>query len=314
MAGGLDPATPVAAVGWGTRPEQTSVRVRLDQLGAAALEPPVTIVVGPVAGLDLGWYERRPLFGRRIVVTRPPDQSSVLSRRLQDLGARVVELPTIRIEAPADGGAGLDRAAAAVAGGGYEWIVFTSAHAVEALLARIPDVRQLAGVMVAAGWGRPPPRPCPGTGSSPTWSRTAGGQDAAGLVELLPAPDPDPDRPGRVLFPRAAEGRPTLVEGLTARGWEVDLVEAYRTVRAEILPGAAIEVAEADAICFSSSSTVTGFLEGCGPEAVPPVVVCIGPATAATARAAGLDVAAVAEESSIDGLVDAVVRTLERPG
>lgn len=308
VAGGLDPATPVAAVRWGTRPEQTSVRVRLDQLGAILLEPPVTIVVGPVAGLDLGWYEQRPLFGRRIVVTRSRERASALARRLQDLGARVVELPTIRFEPPADGGAGLDRAVAGIAEGGYEWIAFTSAQAVDALLARIPDVRQLGGVSVAAVG--------PATAEALSRHRVGadlvpmpGSQDAAGLAERFP----EPVGPGRVLFPRADQGRPTLVDELTARGWEVDLVEAYRTVRAELASDAMAELAGADAICFSSSSTVTGFLEGCGSDAVPPVVVCIGPVTAATARTAGLDVAAVAREPSIDGLVDAVVRALGRP-
>ena len=306
IAGGLDPATPAAAVHWGTRPEQVTARVRLDQLGATALEPPVTLVVGAVAGLDLSWYEARPLFGRRVVVTRARESASNLSRLLQDLGARVVEVPTIRIDPPSDGGAALDRAAAALGRGDYGWAVFTSAHAVAALLDRVPDTRRLAGVSVAAV----------GPATAEALSRyrivadlvpPAGRQEAAGLVGIFP----EPPAGGRVLFPRAAEGRDTVVEGLSARGWQVDLVEAYRTVRGEVAPEAAREVAGADAICFSSSSTVTGFLDACGPASVPPVVVCIGPVTADTARSAGLDVTAVADQASVEGLVTALVGALK---
>jgi uroporphyrinogen III methyltransferase/synthase len=315
MAAGMDPATPVAAVRWGTRPEQVTVRVRLDELGATPLEPPVTMVVGPVAGLDLSWYESRPLFGRRVVVTRARESASGLARRLQELGARVVEVPTIRIAGPSDGGAALDAAAAAVAAGRYSWLVFTSANAVEALLGRVRDVRVLAGVQVAAVG--------PATSEALARHRLVadlvppdGRQEASGLVEIFPAPPSSPapaaaaSGGGRVLFPRAAEGRDTLVEGLAERGWPVDLVEAYRTVREEVAPSDAEEVAGADAVCFSSSSTVTGFLETCGAGAVPPVVVCIGPVTAATARRAGIDVTAVAARSSVDGLVEALVSAL----
>ncbi len=107
MAGGLAPTTPVMAVRWGTRPEQATVRTTLGALGDTPLEPPVTIVVGPVAALDLAWFERRPLFGRRVIVTRARADASALSQRLRALGAEVVELPTIEVIGPADGGAAL---------------------------------------------------------------------------------------------------------------------------------------------------------------------------------------------------------------
>ena len=305
IAGGLDPATPVAAVHWGTRPEQVTARVRLDQLGGTDLEPPVTLVIGAVAGLDLAWYEKLPLFGRRVIVTRAREQASDLSRRLQELGARVVEVPTIRIEPPSDGGAGLDRAASGLASGDYDWVVFTSARAVDALMSHVPDARRLAGVSIAAV----------GPATADTLSRyhlvadvvpPAGRQEAAGIVELVRAKGGR----GGVLFPRAAEGRDTLVEGLAAQGLQVDLVEAYRTVPAEPTPEARAEVEGADAVCFSSSSTVTGFLSGFGQDAVPPIVVCIGPVTAETARAAGLTVSASAAEASVAALADAVVAVL----
>ena len=148
MLGGLDPSTPVAAISWGTRPEQATVRVRLDQLGKTPLDPPATIVVGAVAGLDFSWFERKPLFGRSVVVTRARAQASRVAKRLEDLGARVFEVPTIAIEGPGDGGAALDSVSKVI--GGYDWVAFTSANAVDAVMARIPDARSLAGVKVAA--------------------------------------------------------------------------------------------------------------------------------------------------------------------
>ena len=305
IAGGLDPSTPVAAVHWGTRPEQVTVRVRLDRLGATPLEPPVTLVIGAVAALDLSWYENRPLFGRRVVVTRARESASALSRILQDLGARVVEVPTIRIDPPADGGAGLDGAADDLVRGVYDWLVFTSANAVEALLGRVADSRRLAGVSIAAV-GEATAAAVGRYRVVPDLLPPPGRQEASGLVDVFPAGT------GRVLFPRAAEGRDTLVAGLSARGWRVELVEAYRTARAEVGADAVEELAGADAICFSSSSTVSGFLVSCGPAALPPVVVCIGPVTAATARSAGLTVSAVAERSSVEGLAEAVVGALTR--
>ena len=312
MAGGLDPATPVVAVHWGTRPEQMSARVRLDELGATPLEPPATIVIGAVAQLDLHWYESRPLFGRRVVVTRARTQASELARRLSDLGARVLEVPTIRIDPPADGGAGLDRAAAGLRAGAYRWIVFTSVNAVEALMSRVPDARRLGGVSLAAVG--------PATAAALERYRLVADlvpqrQEAAGLLEVFPAPhssDPFGLAPAerRVLFPRAAEGREVLVEGLAEKGWQVDLVEAYRTVPAPPDERLRDKLRGADAICFSASSTVTGFLGAYGASAVPPVVVCIGPVTSATARDAGLEVAGVADSASVDGLVATVVSVL----
>jgi uroporphyrinogen III methyltransferase / synthase len=304
IAGGLRGDTPVLGVHWGTRPEQQSVRVRLDQLGETALEPPVTLVIGPVAGLDLSWYEARPLFGRRVVVTRARTQASVLSERLRDLGARPIEVPTIELAPPADGGAGLDRAATGLAEDRYEWVVFTSANAVDALMAHIPDARSMGSTSIAAVG--------PGTASALERYRlipdlVPDHQLAEGLVEAFPDP---PGAGASVLFPRAAEGREVLLDGLSEAGWKVDLVEAYRTVPAVPSREMMTAVAEADAACFTASSTVSGFLSAFGLGAVPPVVVCIGPVTAATAEDAGIRVAAVASTHTIDGLVAALVAVL----
>jgi uroporphyrinogen III methyltransferase/synthase len=303
IAGGLDPATPVLAVRWGTRPSQESVRVRLDQLAATPLNPPVTMVIGPVAGLDLAWYENRPLFGKRVVVTRAGAQASGLARRLAELGAVPIEVPTIKIDPPADAGAALARAAASVGDGGYDWVVFTSANAVDALLDLIDDLRRLAPTRLAAV-GAATASALAARGVAADLVAPADRQQASGLLEVFPPP-PRPGAP--VLFPRAAEGRDTLVAGLTAAGWRVEIVEAYRTVKVRASDADAREVAAADAVCFTSSSTVTGFLEALGPDVVPPLVACIGPVTAATATAAGLTVDVVAERHTVDGLLAALV-------
>jgi uroporphyrinogen III methyltransferase/synthase len=305
MAGGLGPDTPVRAVRWGTRPDQRSWRVRLDELGATSLEPPVTLVIGAVAGLDLGWYEARPLFGRKVVVTRARAQASALSARLHELGAVPIEVPTIRIDPPADGGAGLARAAENLAVGRYDWVVFSSANAVAALLAHLADARWFGPARIAAMG--------PGTSEAlATWRLVPDlvpeRSVAEGMLEAFPDP-PGPD--SSVLLPRAAAGRDVLPEGLAAAGWQVDAVEAYRTAPVPMTDEDCAAVAAADAVCFASASSVTGLLEAAGsPQVVPAVVVCIGPSTAAAAVAAGLAVTAVAERHTIPGLVDALVAAL----
>ncbi|HEX6394448.1 MAG TPA: uroporphyrinogen-III C-methyltransferase [Acidimicrobiales bacterium] len=305
MDGGLAPETPVMAVHWGTRPEQASVRVRLDELGETHLEPPVTMVIGSVSRLDLRWYEAMPLFGKRVVITRARAQASALGARLRELGARPVEVPAIRVDPPTDGGAALARAASALTEGAYGWVVFTSANAVDALMERIPDSRALGSTCVAAVG--------PATAEALRRYRIVADlvpdrEHAEGLLEAFP--DPPAPAGSVVLFPRASEGREVLVAGLELAGWEVDLVEAYRTVREPFDETMSNEVASADAVCFASSSSVTGFLEGYGRSALPPVVACIGPATAETARRAGLRVDAVADPHTIDGLIDVLIRVL----
>jgi uroporphyrinogen III methyltransferase/synthase len=308
LGGGLAPDTPVLAVHWGTRPEQRSVRVRLDHLGITPLEPPVTLVIGAVAGLDVGWYERRPLFGKTVVVTRARAQSSTLVARLWQLGARPIEVPTIGVGPPADGGADLRRAAAELAAGGYDWVAFASANAVEALLAELADARSFGAAFVAAVG--------PGTAAAlRKWRLVADLVPDRSVAEGLLEAFPDPPRLGaRVLLPRAAEGRDVLAAGLAAAGWDVDSVEAYRTVPVPISGPDLEAVAGADAICFTSGSTVQGFVDAAGRQSAPALVVCIGPTSEAAARAAGLHVAAVAEPHTLDGLIDALIGVLKRPG
>ncbi|MGH9039163.1 MAG: uroporphyrinogen-III C-methyltransferase [Acidimicrobiia bacterium] len=307
MAGGLAPGTPVTAITWGTRPEQRTQRTTLAQLGAAPVESPATMVVGAVAGLDLRWFEDRPLFGRTVVVTRAREQASELMGRLRHLGAETVELPVIEIGDAADGGAALREAVRTV--GDYDWVAFTSPNGVERFFAALDDlgldVRALAGAAVAAI----------GPGTAAVLARGGIRADlmpsrfvAEAVVEAFPS------GPGRVLLPRAAVARDALPAGLEAKGWTVDVVEAYRTHLARPSPAALAAARAADAVTFTSSSTVTNYLEVAGDGPHPPVVACIGPVTADTARAAGLSVTVEADEHTIDGLVQALVDVLAEPG
>ena len=123
-----------------------------------------------------------------------------------------------------------------------------------------------------------------------------------------------PDGPGRVLLPRAAVARDALPAGLTGRGWTVDVVEAYRTALGQPAPEALAAAATAQAVTFTSSSTVTNYLSVAGDVPIPPVVACIGPITAETARAAGLTVNVVATRHTIEGLVQSLVETFDAGG
>lgn len=298
IAGGRSPDTPAAAVIWGTKPGQRSVRATLATLADHALEPPATIVIGAVAGLELSWFESRPLFRKTVVVTRARAQSSSLLARLRELGADTVETPAIRIEDPADGGAALRAAVERL--GSHDWVVVTSPNGARRLLAECRDARAFGAARVAAIG--------PGTADA-----LAAGNVVADLVpERFVAEgllDAFPDGPGRVLIARAAEARDVLPEGLRDRGWEVAVVEAYRTVAGRPTEEELAAVAAADIVTFTSSSTVRNFLAVC--DTVPPVVACIGPITAATARDHGLHVDIEADVHTIDGLLDALVTSVQ---
>lgn len=305
VAGGCAASTPVAAVTRGTRPDQESRRTTLGEVadaGIPGLSPPSVIVVGAVAGLDLSWFEKRPLFGRTIVVTRAREQASGLRRQLEELGAQVVELPTIQID---------DVSFVLPDLTSYRWIVFTSANGVRAffergLSASGLDARALAHSKVAAI----------GPGTAEALARRGVSVDvvperfvAESLLEALPAQGSGAE----VLIPRAAEARDVLPDGLGERGYGVDVLPVYRTTRAEPDP-AALELLRSggvDCVTFTSSSTVTNFIDAVGDLGdATPAVVSIGPITSATARDAGLPPAAEATEHTINGLIHAVLDLL----
>lgn len=302
MAGGLPPDTPAAAVRWGTRSEQSTTRATLATLADHPLASPSVIVVGEVAAVDLAWFEGRPLFGRRIVVTRTREQASELAVALRRAGAHPVEVPVIEVVDPLDDGAALRAAAADLAS--YAWVVVTSPNGAQRLLVAMAeaglDARAFGPALVAAMG--------PGTARALAHGGIRadllpGRFVAESLLEAFPDP---PGGGGRVLLARAEVARDVLPDGLRSRGWEVDVVDAYRTVPAPITDDQRAAVSTADCITFTSSSTVERFLDAFGADAVPPIVACIGPVTAATARERGLAVDVEAHVHTIAGLVDAL--------
>ncbi len=303
LAGGLPADTPAAAIRWGTRPEQGTIRTTLEALPDQPLRSPSTIVIGRVAALDLSWFESKPLFGRRVVVTRARAQASELSARLREQGAEALEVPAIEVVDPADGGAALAAALADV--GRCDWLVVTSPNGARRVLAGLRDARQLGGVSVAAIG--------PGTADALRVGNVVADLVperfvAEALLEAMPAPGGS--RGGRILLARAAVARDVLPDGLRSQGWEVDVVEAYRTLAVGLGDDERSLVATADAVTFTSSSTVTNFLDAVGAAHVPPLVACIGPVTAATARDHGLTVDVEASVHTIDGLVAALAAHL----
>lgn len=266
--------------------------------------------------------DARPLHGSTVVVTRASEQARDLLDRLVASGAEVVAAPTIEILDPVDGGAELVEVLAGPVS--YDWLVVTSPNGAERVLDALGHAGGNAhtggdghtgslgaGVRVAAI----------GPGTAEVLARAGLSVDlqperyvAESLLEAFGDPPPGG---GRVLLARAAVARDVLPDGLRARGWTVDVVDAYRTVGARYDDDTRARVGAADAITFTSSSTVRNFVDamgGSGPALahVPPIVVCIGPVTAATAEELGFRVTAVAEEHTIDGLVSSLVDVVAR--
>jgi uroporphyrinogen III methyltransferase / synthase len=309
IAGGRDPGEPAAAIERGTWPGQRTVSATLGTIAEAvereAVKAPALIVVGEVARRreQLAWLERRPLHGRRVVVTRARAQASGLAATLRGLGAEVVELPAIRIE-PRIESDEVQKAAGAV--GAYELICLTSPNGVRLLFEAMEraglDARALAGVTVAAiGPGTARALADRGVLADVVAERFV----AEGLIEALE----DHEVGGaRVLVARAAEARDVLPDALRERGAEVDVVAFYETVREQ--PGEEeIEAAQsADYLTFTSSSTVTNLTEALGDRFPDDArIVSIGPITSETARAAGLEVDVEAERHDVDGLLEALL-------
>ncbi len=317
VANGRAPQTPAALVRWGTTARQRTVTGTLadivQRVAAAGLKAPCIIVIGEVVRLrdTLQWFEQRPLFGRRIVVTRAREQASDLLAHLEALGAECLECPTIRVTAPADAGAALDGAIERI--GTYQWIVFTSVNGVsrffERLFARGRDVRALGRIKTAVIGPATAQRLADFGLSSDIVPQSYHAESVAEAFEGL-------DLHGvRVLLPRAAEARPVLPEALARMGAAVDEVVAYRTVpdesgRESLL--AALENGQVDMVTFTSSSTVRNF------KALLPAaqaadlmhgvtVASIGPITSQTAGELGLQVDLTAATYTIEGLVAAIL-------
>jgi uroporphyrinogen III methyltransferase/synthase len=307
VARGRSPETPAIAVRWGTRADQETVIGTLatlaQQVEAAGMKPPATIIIGEVVELrgKLNWFERLPLFGKRIVVTRAAEQAGELSSRLRSLGATVIEFPVIELRAAADP-APLDAAIARLAE--YDWLIFTSVNGVRFFMDRLDassaDLRSLRARICVIG---------PAT--------RAAVEELHLKVDLMPeeyvgerlvAAFSGYDLKGkRVLLPRAAVARDVIPVALGALGALVDVVEAYRNV----LPSKRAELGSVDWITFTSSSTVSNFLALAGRQSAR--IASIGPVTTATLREHGIEVHAEAKTYTLDGLVEAILSSSSPP-
>ena len=332
MKGGLAPDTPVAAVVWGTHPHQRSVRTRLDRLGAEELDSPAVLVVGAVAALELEWFSGRPLWGRKVVVTRAADRAADLTEALAEAGAEVVSLPVTVTRPASDGGSALTHMAGRM--GTFAWVVFTSVNAVDHVFAHIRDARAFAGARVAAvgpataaalaGRGVEADVVSP-TGSAEGLVSALGPAAVLGPAAGLGRPTPPGGRleggdaggagaeakgatPAAVLLPRSEQADRRLPDALAGAGWVVVEVPAYRTVPVAVDSDAAAAAAEADAVVVAAGSAVRAYAEAGLP--ISPALVCIGESTAEAAREAGLVVSAVAARPEPAALVEAVIQAL----
>jgi uroporphyrinogen III methyltransferase/synthase len=321
---GRDPSEPAAAVEKGTMDGQRTVVATLGTIAAAVerdgVGAPALIVVGPVAARreQLGWLERRPLHGRRVVVTRARAQASGLAATLRGLGAQVVELPAIRVEPRLESDE-VRRAVASIRE--YSLVCITSPNGANLLFEALSancrteggggkgadgcpprDARALAGATVAAiGPGTARALAAHGIVADILPERFV----AEALVEALAGVEVEGRR---VLVARAAEARDVLPEALRERGAEVDVVALYETVREQPDAGAVEAAQGADYVTFTSSSTVTNLSEALGDRFPTGArVVSIGPVTSDAARAAGLEVDVEAERHDVDGLLAALL-------
>jgi uroporphyrinogen III methyltransferase/synthase len=309
IAAGRDPKQPAAVIGRGTMPGQRTVTATLGDLAEAVeregIGAPAVIVIGAVVARReaLAWLERRPLFGRRVVVTRARAQASGLASSLRGLGAEVVELPVIRIEPHIDS----DEVRKAINGlYSYALVCLTSPNGVrllfEAMAEAGVDARALANATVAAiGPGTAAELEAHGIRADVVPEQYV----AEALAEALSGVQVK-DRP--VLVARAAEARDVLPDALRERGAKVDVVALYETVAEPPDPKAVQAAQAADYLTFTSSSTVRNLvaaLDGRLPEGIR--IVSIGPVTSEAAREAGLGVDIEAERHDIDGLIEALL-------
>jgi uroporphyrinogen III methyltransferase/synthase len=306
--------TPIALTSDGATRQQHTVASTLDSIerDAAGVTPTAIAVVGDVVRLRdrLSWWETKPLFGWRVLVPRTKEQSGALSEQLISYGAVPVEVPTIAVEPPRTPQA-MDRAIRGLVSGRFAWVAFTSVNAVRAVREKIEelglDARALAGVKVACV-GEQTAAAMRAWGITPELVPT-GEHSSEGLLAEWPAYDDVYDALDRVFLPRADIATETLVAGLIARGWQVDDVTAYRTVRAAPPPAdirEAIKTGGFDAVLFTSSSTVRNLVGIAGKPHASSIIAVIGPQTAATAEELGLRVDVTAPKPSAALLAEAL--------
>jgi len=307
IARGRSANTPAMAVRWATRPNQETIVGTLTTLpgliAAQGMRPPATIVIGDVVSLrdKFNWFERLPLFGQRIVITRAHRQSRDLAEPLEALGAEVIALPVIEIQPPTDP-APLARAMAQLET--YDWIIFTSVNGVRRFVSGLDDIRKLRAKIAAIG---------PATAAAVEALHLKADRVPAEYVaeSLLEALANDDLQGKRILLPRAAVARDVVPIELGKRGAIVDVVEAYRTEAPANLAVRAQEVLARKPhwITFTSSSTVKTLVAAVGAKALEGIrLASIGPITSATARDLGLHIDVEAEPHTMAGLVEAILQ------
>ena len=317
IAAGRDPKTPVALVRWGTTPQQATVTGTLETIvadvQAAGLKPPSIIIVGEVIELreTLNWFEKRPLLGKTVVVTRARAQASDLVDKLSDLGAECLECPTIKVVPPDDWGhldAAIDNLET------YDWLIFTSVNGVSYFFERLYekglDVRAVKDVRTAAIGPATAKRLGDFGLKSDIIPKT---YQAESVVEAFEKEDMEEKR---VLLPRAKEARPILPVELVKLGAVVNEITAYQTEQASEnldLVIKRLEEGSIDIVTFTSSSTVKNF------KALLPddrfeslienvAVASIGPITTDTAKELGFKVDITAKDFTIPGLCEAILQ------
>ena len=314
--GGRPSNSPVAVIGNGTTPSQRVITGTLADIGQkvkdADLIPPGVIVVGDVVNLrsHFNWFESQPLFGKRILVTRPEGQAGCFIKTLSELGAQHLLFPTIKI-APPSSWKQLDRAIEDLSA--YDWILFTGANGVRYFFERLhsakKDARYLNGIKIGA-IGPKTKRALMGRGVCP--DLVPDKYRAESVVEELERYSLGGKR---ILLPRPLIARDYIARKLRGLGAIVDVVEAYQTVQPEYsqgLIGKVFKNGKADMITFTSPSTVTNFLalvkgKPISEEIRKMKIACIGPVTAQRATEAGLKVSVVPDEYTVDGLTRAIV-------
>ncbi len=317
---GRAPETPVALVQWGTEPYQRTLTGALSNIAekaiAAGIGAPAVTVVGDVVRMReaIRWFDNRPLFGKRVLVTRTRTQASALSETLTQKGAQPIELPTIEIQ-PYEDYAQLDKAVGNLHE--YDWAIFSSANAVDVLFDRLRavglDARAMHSVQIAA--------------IGPATRRRLSGRGVAAdfVPSTFVAESVVDELKGfglngkRVLLPQAELARDVLRNGLAELGASVDAIPVYRTVT----PADSAERLDRvlsdgfDIATFTSSSTVTNLLElldGNTSMLKGATIACIGPVTGKRATELGLSVDVIASEHTIAGLIEAVESHFEEAG
>jgi uroporphyrinogen III methyltransferase/synthase len=309
---GVSSERPAALIQWGTTAKQKVVTGPIGEIVTRGIEAgigaPVALVIGEVAGLRdaMAWFDTRPLFGKRILVTRARSQASKLVKQLEDLGAEVLEYPTIEI-VPVRDPAPLDEALRNISK--YDWMMFTSSNAVRGITERMKAVGIDSRALSHLKFG------------------VNGPSTARALAEIGITADAMPDRylasamiellkqdgivPNNVLFPRSEIGRETLANGLKEMGSSIDEVVAYSTESPEDTGDLARAAYEEgiDFTTFTSSSTVRNLVDllGGSPDLInASKTVMMGPITAETAKELNVNIDIQAEEQSIAGIVEAI--------